>query len=195
MAANRSQTMMQALNTVWSRGGVNGFYQGLIPWVCYVHSPPSRLPAFLRPAVCIPTLGNTRNRYLLVQRRKSAIASNTTRIHADIAFYCSRPTTHLRHGSKLLPRVVYFFSRLRKLKPLPWVWALAKLPLDYWVVWEVVLYRHMRLWVSAVKPSRLILKDKRIFNWLVSCFLFLVFTHWFHSRIGPFSVQRDNANE
>lgn len=32
MAANRSQTMMQALNSVWSRGGVAGFYQGLIPW-------------------------------------------------------------------------------------------------------------------------------------------------------------------
>lgn len=34
MASNRSQTMMQALKTVWSRGGVLGFYQGLIPWVC-----------------------------------------------------------------------------------------------------------------------------------------------------------------
>lgn len=32
MAANRSQTMFQAVQTVWSRGGVTGFYQGLIPW-------------------------------------------------------------------------------------------------------------------------------------------------------------------
>ncbi|KAK4689488.1 hypothetical protein P7C73_g629, partial [Tremellales sp. Uapishka_1] len=32
MAANRSQTMGQAFRTVWSRGGVAGFYQGLIPW-------------------------------------------------------------------------------------------------------------------------------------------------------------------
>lgn len=32
MAANRQQTMAQALRTVWSRGGVAGFYQGLIPW-------------------------------------------------------------------------------------------------------------------------------------------------------------------
>lgn len=32
MASNRQQTMMQALRTVWSRGGVLGFYQGLIPW-------------------------------------------------------------------------------------------------------------------------------------------------------------------
>lgn len=32
MAANRSQTMMQAFRTVVSRGGVSGFYQGLIPW-------------------------------------------------------------------------------------------------------------------------------------------------------------------
>jgi hypothetical protein len=33
MAANRSQTMLQAVQTIWSRGGVAGFYQGLIPWV------------------------------------------------------------------------------------------------------------------------------------------------------------------
>lgn len=32
MASNRTQTMTQALSTVWSRGGVMGFYQGLIPW-------------------------------------------------------------------------------------------------------------------------------------------------------------------
>jgi hypothetical protein len=32
MAANRSQTMMQAFQTVVSRGGIKGFYQGLIPW-------------------------------------------------------------------------------------------------------------------------------------------------------------------
>jgi len=32
MAANRSQSMVQAVQTVWSRGGVAGFYQGLIPW-------------------------------------------------------------------------------------------------------------------------------------------------------------------
>jgi len=32
MAANRSQTMFQAVQTVWGRGGVAGFYQGLIPW-------------------------------------------------------------------------------------------------------------------------------------------------------------------
>lgn len=33
MAANRQQTMFQALRSVWARGGVAGFYQGLIPWV------------------------------------------------------------------------------------------------------------------------------------------------------------------
>ncbi|KAG9314251.1 mitochondrial carrier [Chiua virens] len=32
MAANRSQTMIQATKAVWARGGVAGFYQGLIPW-------------------------------------------------------------------------------------------------------------------------------------------------------------------
>lgn len=32
MAANRSQTMFQAVQSVWARGGVAGFFQGLIPW-------------------------------------------------------------------------------------------------------------------------------------------------------------------
>ncbi|RXK39744.1 tricarboxylate carrier [Tremella mesenterica] len=32
MAANRTQSMATAFRTVWSRGGVLGFYQGLIPW-------------------------------------------------------------------------------------------------------------------------------------------------------------------
>ncbi|WFD27243.1 Mitochondrial DNA replication protein yhm2 [Malassezia nana] len=32
MASNRTQTMYEALKTVWSRGGILGFYQGLIPW-------------------------------------------------------------------------------------------------------------------------------------------------------------------
>lgn len=35
MAANRSQSMLQAFNTIWGRGGVAGFYQGLIPWVLF----------------------------------------------------------------------------------------------------------------------------------------------------------------
>ncbi|KAI6108470.1 mitochondrial carrier [Pisolithus croceorrhizus] len=32
MAANRNQTMLEATKSVWARGGVVGFYQGLIPW-------------------------------------------------------------------------------------------------------------------------------------------------------------------
>ncbi|GAA5896829.1 Yhm2p [Sporobolomyces salmoneus] len=32
MASQRGDTMSQALKKVWSRGGVLGFYQGLIPW-------------------------------------------------------------------------------------------------------------------------------------------------------------------
>lgn len=32
MAANRSLTMPQTAKFVWSRGGILGFYQGLIPW-------------------------------------------------------------------------------------------------------------------------------------------------------------------
>ncbi|KAJ3137903.1 hypothetical protein HK100_000310 [Physocladia obscura] len=32
MAANRGQSMVASVSTVWSRGGIFGFYQGLIPW-------------------------------------------------------------------------------------------------------------------------------------------------------------------
>lgn len=32
MAANRSQTMAQATQSIWARGGFTGFFQGLIPW-------------------------------------------------------------------------------------------------------------------------------------------------------------------
>ncbi|KAG0162580.1 hypothetical protein DFQ30_001690 [Apophysomyces sp. BC1015] len=32
MAANRSQSIATAVRSVWQRGGVFGFYQGLIPW-------------------------------------------------------------------------------------------------------------------------------------------------------------------
>lgn len=32
MAANRTQTMAQAIKAIMSRGGILGFYQGLIPW-------------------------------------------------------------------------------------------------------------------------------------------------------------------
>ena len=41
MAANRSQTMPQAFRTVLSRGGLAGFYQGLIPWVRFFEVFPS----------------------------------------------------------------------------------------------------------------------------------------------------------
>lgn len=33
MAANRGDNILTATSKVWSRGGVLGFYQGLIPWV------------------------------------------------------------------------------------------------------------------------------------------------------------------
>ena len=32
LAANRGQSLAEALKTIYSRGGVFGFYQGLIPW-------------------------------------------------------------------------------------------------------------------------------------------------------------------
>lgn len=32
MAANRGQPMMKGLQAIYSRGGIFGFYQGLIPW-------------------------------------------------------------------------------------------------------------------------------------------------------------------
>jgi len=41
MAANRKQSMGNAFRYVWSRGGVLGFYQGLIPWVSALIHPVS----------------------------------------------------------------------------------------------------------------------------------------------------------
>lgn len=32
LAANRGQSLKQALSNIYSRGGLLGFYQGLIPW-------------------------------------------------------------------------------------------------------------------------------------------------------------------
>jgi hypothetical protein len=32
MAANRGQSMLDGLRSIYSRGGILGFYQGLIPW-------------------------------------------------------------------------------------------------------------------------------------------------------------------
>lgn len=32
MAANRKDSMLQALQKTYQRGGILGFYQGLIPW-------------------------------------------------------------------------------------------------------------------------------------------------------------------
>lgn len=48
MAANRKESMFQALKSVWSRGGVTGFYQGLIPWVSglTIGIPPKSLKYF-----------------------------------------------------------------------------------------------------------------------------------------------------
>ena len=51
MAANRSQTMLQASKNVWNRGGVAGFYQGLIPWVTIVYF--SFFTVVLTKAICI----------------------------------------------------------------------------------------------------------------------------------------------
>lgn len=33
MAANREQSIFQAIRAIWKRGKFFGFYQGLIPWV------------------------------------------------------------------------------------------------------------------------------------------------------------------
>jgi len=36
MAANRNDNIFAAFRKTWARGGVFGYYQGLIPWV--IHS-------------------------------------------------------------------------------------------------------------------------------------------------------------
>lgn len=36
MAANRQDNIFSAFKKTWGRGGVLGFYQGLIPWVIHL---------------------------------------------------------------------------------------------------------------------------------------------------------------
>jgi hypothetical protein len=116
MAANRSQTLLEATKSVWARGGVAGLYQGLIPWVsaCLVHS-----------------------------------------IRADLMN---------RHGLKLPPKVVCFYSRLLKSRLPVLAWVLAPLPLVSWVVWAAVSLRLMQLWVSHGN-STLFVHDAFFFLW------------------------------
>ncbi|KAJ6574975.1 mitochondrial carrier domain-containing protein [Mycena capillaripes] len=57
MAANRSQPMLQAWKTVWSRGGVAGFYQGLIPWAWIEASTKGAVLVFTASEIETATLG------------------------------------------------------------------------------------------------------------------------------------------
>ncbi|KAJ6509402.1 mitochondrial carrier domain-containing protein [Mycena vitilis] len=57
MAANRAQPMMQAWKTVWSRGGVAGFYQGLIPWAWIEASTKGAVLVFTASEIETATLG------------------------------------------------------------------------------------------------------------------------------------------
>jgi len=57
MAANRSQSILQALKTVWSRGGVVGYYQGLIPWAWIEASTKGAVLIFTASEVETATLG------------------------------------------------------------------------------------------------------------------------------------------
>jgi len=57
MAANRQQTMLQATKTVWSRGGIAGFYQGLIPWAWIEASTKGAVLVFTASEVETATLG------------------------------------------------------------------------------------------------------------------------------------------
>ncbi|KAJ7630803.1 mitochondrial carrier domain-containing protein [Roridomyces roridus] len=57
MAANRAQPMAEAFKTVWSRGGVAGFYQGLIPWAWIEASTKGAVLVFTASEVETKTLG------------------------------------------------------------------------------------------------------------------------------------------
>ncbi|KAJ7225654.1 mitochondrial carrier domain-containing protein [Mycena pura] len=57
MAANRSQPMWQAYKAVWARGGVVGFYQGLIPWAWIEASTKGAVLIFTASEVETATLG------------------------------------------------------------------------------------------------------------------------------------------
>ncbi|KAJ7293444.1 mitochondrial carrier domain-containing protein [Mycena rebaudengoi] len=57
MAANRAQPMLQACKTVWSRGGVAGLYQGLIPWAWIEASTKGAVLVFTASEIETATLG------------------------------------------------------------------------------------------------------------------------------------------
>jgi hypothetical protein len=57
MAANRSQTMGEATRSVWARGGVSGFFQGLIPWAWIEASTKGAVLIFTASEVESATLG------------------------------------------------------------------------------------------------------------------------------------------
>ncbi|KAF8213186.1 mitochondrial carrier [Mycena galopus ATCC 62051] len=57
MAANRAQPMLQATKAVWARGGVAGFYQGLIPWAWIEASTKGAVLIFTASEVETATLG------------------------------------------------------------------------------------------------------------------------------------------
>jgi len=57
MAANRAQPMLQATKAVWARGGVAGFYQGLIPWAWIEASTKGAVLIFAASEVETATLG------------------------------------------------------------------------------------------------------------------------------------------
>lgn len=58
MAANRSQTMAQAVQSVWARGGAAGFFQGLIPWAWIEASTKGAVLVFAATEVETYALGN-----------------------------------------------------------------------------------------------------------------------------------------
>ncbi|PCH33761.1 mitochondrial carrier [Wolfiporia cocos MD-104 SS10] len=58
MAAVRSQSMLQAVQTIWSRGGPLGFYQGLIPWAWIEASTKGAVLLFTASEVETATVGS-----------------------------------------------------------------------------------------------------------------------------------------
>lgn len=87
MAANRSQTMGQAARNVWGRGGVFGFYQGLIPWVRQVSLLSRHLFVKLEP---VKGVKGYRRRIALGRRGRKSEADGSP-----------------RHGSKPRPKALF----------------------------------------------------------------------------------------
>ena len=130
--------MLQAYKTVWSRGGVLGFYQGLIPWVG-----PSLVSLYFLPlSAC--SLRSSRWKKTF-RARGGALPDELTIFPSLLPFVL----LFRRHGSRLPPKEPFSSSPLQKSNRLPQGWVSVLLFQVCWEEWEEESLRLMRRWVSS----------------------------------------------